>query len=148
MIIDRVTGEVVSLPDVRDARCARYRVTFDPSGESMTQQNHCEAADVNKIIQRYERTGILPPAREKPVYADVTGLQGDFAQRIDESRSVIGKAKEFERDWHAKKAKASAADQGSDDAGSVGKAASGAEKAPKAAQPKGGEAAKAASGPD
>jgi len=89
-------------------------------GESRTQQAHKDTTDVNVILSRYERTGVLPSVKQNGMYADVTGLQGDLTERIMESQSVIATAQEFEREHHTK-----AKRKASDGVGEPGKAAPG-----------------------
>lgn len=53
---------------------------------------------MNNIIARYERTGQLPPSRQVPQYADVTGLQGDLTDLHNVARETIGTADQFFKD--------------------------------------------------
>ena len=74
---------------------SRSRFGFVPVGVSMTHQSHAASCDVNKIVERYARTGDLPPARFEPSYADVTGLQGDLTEMASRARLTIDKAGAF-----------------------------------------------------
>ena len=66
--------------------------------------------DVNNIVARFARTGIMPPSKEAQ-YADVTHLQGDLAE-------MITKGKEAEKELQAldKTAKEQKASQAKKDA--------------------------------
>lgn len=46
-------------------------------GESKVQATVGNDTDVNRIMERFTRTGIMPQPTETPQYADVTALQGD-----------------------------------------------------------------------
>lgn len=83
-------------------RNSRLRVIALNDGESMTQQSHFDQTDVNAIVARFDRTGQLPPARQAPVYGDVTGLQGDLTDRINQSRDTISIAEKFAQAWAPK----------------------------------------------
>lgn len=37
----------------------RTRVSFETTGDSLTQQSHAAAADVRNIIKQYDRTGLI-----------------------------------------------------------------------------------------
>lgn len=70
----------------------RHRHITHIYGESLTHQSHAESCDINNIIRRFDNTGILPPSTREPQYADVTGLQGDLTERINESRETLDAA--------------------------------------------------------
>ena len=72
----------------------RERFTFSTVGDSMTRQADADSCDINRIIERYDRSGTLPTGRVQGVYDDVTGLQGDYAERIIESRAVQAQVSE------------------------------------------------------
>lgn len=73
----------------------RRQVLTVPEGESLTEQAHGPAVDVNAIVSRFARTGQLPPARQEAVYADVTGLQRDLRERIEFAGRVLSEAERF-----------------------------------------------------
>lgn len=51
-------------------------------GESMTQQHHAEACDINTILERYQATGVIEHVnRNQPQYGVVTGH--DFKEAMD-----------------------------------------------------------------
>lgn len=77
-----------SLPEVRHP-FSRERVFAPLSGESLTHQSHAEACDINRVIKRYDNTGLLPPGSDQGQYLDVTHLQGDPATLINESRQTL-----------------------------------------------------------
>lgn len=54
----------------------RRRVQTHPVGESRTEQHHKGMVDINRMVQRYQKTGLLPQ-RGTP------GFYGDFTQVSD-----------------------------------------------------------------
>lgn len=82
----------------------RERVHTVLEGESMTHQSHAADCDINRIIKRYDRTGALPPGRSDGRYADVTPLQGDFTERVLQSREAMHKVADVVKTRKRKKA--------------------------------------------
>lgn len=79
----------------------RVRTPTIIEGKSMTHQSHAEKCDINHIIRRFDRTGVLPPETRPAQYHDVTALQGDLTERINSSRQVLdtaGRALQEHRD--------------------------------------------------
>lgn len=74
---------------------SRIRIQTFVVGESMTHQSHAESCDINNIISRYENTGYLPEATTSAQFADVTGLQVDLTEAINNSRSIVSAANEY-----------------------------------------------------
>lgn len=107
-VVDLASGEIVAEREAPYVRPPwfRARLVFHCYGESRTQQHHKDLTDINNIVNRYARTGEMPPAKSEPSYADVSELQGDLGERIVKSRETIDKAEaHFER-RKAEKAKA------------------------------------------
>lgn len=48
----------------------RKRVKTQNKDKSLTQQSHAKRANINNIMAQYERTGLLPVVKAKPVYGD------------------------------------------------------------------------------
>lgn len=90
-------GKKPSLP----VRPPWARVRFQTVNEepSMTQQSHFDQTDVNAIVARFERTGVMPPPMRPGQYADVTGLQGDFTEILNRSEKMILDAQAFAATW-------------------------------------------------
>jgi len=66
----------------------RRRPVVDCSKDpSRTRQSEAEACDINKIIERFKRTGILPPVAREGFYADVCELGGyrEVLDRVQEA---------------------------------------------------------------
>lgn len=92
IIVDRQTGEVVDrLPELRDARCSRYRVMIVNDEPSSTLQDPEGITNINNIVKRYQKTGELPIAHHNPIYADVTHLQGDATEAYVIAEEVISR---------------------------------------------------------
>ncbi len=70
-------------------RYQRRRVVTDCSGPSRTEQSHREACDVNGILAKYRRTGVLPPMKSDGMYGDFVGLP-DY----QESLNLVNRARE------------------------------------------------------
>lgn len=83
---------------VRQPWC-RVRVITENDEPSMTQQSHKDQTDVNAIVERFQRTGQLPPAIREPTYADVTELQGDYTEMVNRARQTMQTASEFAASW-------------------------------------------------
>ena len=47
-----------------------------------TRQSEKDSCDVNKIMERYEKTGIIPSAQEDMFYADVSQV-GDYRDALE-----------------------------------------------------------------
>jgi len=84
-IFSRYNTEAAVLP--------RPRISFDPkkkADQSMTNQADMDAADINKIMARYEKTGVLvdPSGVErKPTYGDFTEIK-NYHQMLCSIRNV------------------------------------------------------------
>jgi len=60
-------------------------------GPGMTRQSEKDSCDVNKIVERFKRTGILPPVARQGFYADVAELGGyrEVLERVNEARGYF-----------------------------------------------------------
>jgi len=56
---------------------------------SMTQQQFAESANINSIINKYRKTGVMPvvPKNTQPIYGDFTGIK-----EFQEAQGVIAHA--------------------------------------------------------
>ena len=67
----------------------RNRVQLDLEGQQKrVDDSHGNDTDVNKIVARFQRTGIMPPPSIQPIYDDVTALQGDLTEIIQKGREA------------------------------------------------------------
>lgn len=73
----------------------RVRIKSHVSGESRTQQSHKETVDINNIIRKFDRTGVLPPAIHQPMYGDVTSLNRPYAEIVEDAQVQIAEAEAF-----------------------------------------------------
>lgn len=64
------------MPEIRNAY-QRVRHISEFIGESRVQAGNGNDTDINRIMERFTRTGILPGETRQGQYADVTALQGD-----------------------------------------------------------------------
>lgn len=61
------------------------RVLCVPEGQSCTEQAHAQAADINTIMLRYERSGLLPQKAEGARYGDFSGVV-DYHSAVESVR--------------------------------------------------------------
>lgn len=83
----------------------RERLFTKFEGESRTQIADQTSCDVNMIMSRFQRTGVLPDGKGPGQYADVTELQNDITDAINKSRQVIADAKMRVAEANSKRAK-------------------------------------------
>lgn len=77
---DVVTGR---LSVFRSRSTPRLRVVFVNSGESLTKQAFKDECDINVIMRRYERSGVLPVnMRGEPRYVDCTSIDYLESMRV------------------------------------------------------------------
>lgn len=69
--------------------------------ESVVDRSFGNDTDVNNIIARFKRTGHLPEQGAPGQYADVTGLQRDLTELVEESREALQKAEKMQREYDA-----------------------------------------------
>lgn len=84
-------------PQTRNRGTTRYITVIE--GESATDTSMGNDTDINNIVARFDRTGILPSATTQPIYADVTALQGELTELINEARDVQQRSQEFIEKW-------------------------------------------------
>lgn len=60
----------------------RRRVQFVPVGESRVEQSHRDECDINKIMARYHRSGLLPGRGEPGYYGDFTAVD-DYQDAVE-----------------------------------------------------------------
>lgn len=65
----------------------------------MTQQAARDQTDVNAIVERFARDGYLPSSGKQPYYGDVTHLQGELTQKLQEAQDIIDRANAFAETW-------------------------------------------------
>lgn len=79
---------------------ARTRMVTVNDLESMTQQSDVDQTDIDAIVARFERTGVLPaPNQDRAQYGDVCDLQVDLTTALNRAQEVINKARDFEANW-------------------------------------------------
>lgn len=61
-------------------------------GPSKTQQSHKDTVDVNNIIARFDRTGQLPPGKGEGRYGDVSMLNGNLQEVLDQANMTLEQA--------------------------------------------------------
>ncbi|AXH74678.1 MAG: internal scaffolding protein [Microviridae sp.] len=97
-----ITGRVPGCgtqPRVRPPWCRARSLTIN-NEPSMTQESHFDSTDVNAIVARFERTGLMPENVNAAQYGDVTGLQEhELTELINKARSNKTTAEEFIKNW-------------------------------------------------
>lgn len=83
---------------VRQPWCRVRTITVNDE-PSMTQMSHVDQTDVNAIVARFKRTGVMPDGRKDGQYGDVTGLQGDLTELYQRAADNISRATEFASGW-------------------------------------------------
>lgn len=66
----------------KDGNVIRRRVQKQFVGESMTEQHHRKDVNINTIVGRYKKTGLLPNYHASGTYGDFTSI-GEFQECID-----------------------------------------------------------------
>lgn len=83
----------------------RVRQTLETFGETRVDTSFGNDTDVNTIIARCTRTGEpLPGNPNQGQYVDVTGLQKDLTELVNESREALQKAEEMQKEYNAQAA--------------------------------------------
>lgn len=54
---------------------------------SLTRQSEADAADINKIMARYEKTGVLPVSQREALFIDVSEM-GDYRSAVEQVELV------------------------------------------------------------
>lgn len=68
-----------------DYSAEKYGISFNPKAEterSQTKQHFAEECDINNIMERYEKTGVLPEATRQLLYGDFSDV-GSFQEAQD-----------------------------------------------------------------
>lgn len=58
-------------------------VDLECKDRSLTQQSEAKDADINTIVARFEKTGILPAAQREGLFLDVSNMP-DYRQALDQ----------------------------------------------------------------
>lgn len=58
-------------------------------GPSLTRQSELKSADINLIMAKFEKTGVLPPATREGFFADVSTV-GDYRDALDRVKMADG----------------------------------------------------------
>lgn len=62
----------------------RNRVKFYPKGESLTHQSMKDDCDINRIMMKYQKTGVLDHAKTyEGQYADFSKVTGDYQEHMN-----------------------------------------------------------------
>lgn len=65
----------------------RRRVLAPEGGPMMTKQSEADATDINRIVNRWRSTGVMPVGAENPQYGDFSGI-GDFHDSLNRVREA------------------------------------------------------------
>lgn len=66
----------------RSRYCKYPAVQLEFKFPSMTEQHHKEDCDVNIILQRYMKTGVLPTTQKTPLFGDFSSTPQDYASAV------------------------------------------------------------------
>ena len=90
MKLKRPTGPLI----IRNAYNT-IRTPIRIEGESRTQAIKGNETDVNAIMERFTRTGVMPPITTEQQYADVTDLQNDLQEILQKGEEAKVKWQEL-----------------------------------------------------
>lgn len=69
--------------EIRSKYSERVRVTMEQKGKSRTKQSHKDETNINKIVAKYKKTGILPALiKQNPAYGDFTAVP-DYQESLN-----------------------------------------------------------------
>jgi len=86
--VERAKAPKPYIRSAYDGRRVRQTLYCDPK-QDRTQQSFKDECDINVLMKRYEKTGILPSGRDiPPQFADVTAL--DFTESMNRVAMVRG----------------------------------------------------------
>lgn len=75
----------------------RERVITDLTGQkSKTDRSSGNDTDINNIVARFQRTGVMPPPTGEPHYGDVSSLQGELTDLIARGEAARQELQELE----------------------------------------------------
>lgn len=66
----------------------RESTPFTFKQKSLTEQHHASECDINRIVRRYETTGILPSGVEGQ-YLEVDHLQGNLTEMMNKTHQIL-----------------------------------------------------------
>ena len=62
----------------------RERVSYETSGESLTQQHFKQEVDIKNVIRKYDRTGLIQNVRKgQAMYGDFTASVNEYADALN-----------------------------------------------------------------
>ncbi len=59
------------------------KVVMKKFGDSLTRQSEAASCNINKIMEKYEKTGVLPVMKREEFFADVSSM-GDYRQALSQ----------------------------------------------------------------
>lgn len=69
---------------------------------SLAQQHYKDECDINTIVERFTRTGVLPQAGSEPFFGDFIGLPNNYHDALNQVRSQDGLFMQLPADVRAK----------------------------------------------
>lgn len=63
------------------------RIRQQCEGESKTEQSHRDVVNINSIMRRYQKTGVVPQASSGAIYGDFTGVS-DYRSALEAVRQA------------------------------------------------------------
>lgn len=70
----------------------RERTYAEVSGVSKTQQSHKDSVDINNLIARFDRTGVLPMPQKQGQYGDVSIMNDNLQVVLDKANMTLEEA--------------------------------------------------------
>lgn len=81
------------------SRLSRTRVQSVNDEPSMTDTSQGNDTNVNTIIARFDRTGVLPQPTQEPLYADCVPFNRDLTELLNEAQDIQVRAQNFLEQW-------------------------------------------------
>lgn len=103
---DGVLDDAVPRRVRRDFERLRLQCVIDD--ESRTVQSEKDLTDINNIVARFDREGVLPPGKGPGQYMDVTALNADLMDVIERSEEIIDQATAYFSELESKEAEEAA----------------------------------------
>lgn len=57
--------------------------------KTLTEQHHAQESDINRIVQRYDATGMIPEGKGEGQFLDVTHLQENLTDMMNNSHETL-----------------------------------------------------------
>lgn len=77
-----------------DSPRKRERLLFHTTGKSRVDPSHAPSCDINGIVARFMRDGVLPRGKGPGQFIDTVGLDGDRCELVNRARDTMTEVRE------------------------------------------------------